>query len=621
MKKTLVLVVSLSAAWPAQAGPAAAPAFQALQQRLQAPAVDAGALGAAFDNSAAAPGAFQVESLPSPDPMSQRDLKQAMLQNLDVIHSAFAAQYGPGLYKGERTGWDLDRAIAQAKARVQAAPSITMEQYHQIVRDYFNSVKDYHVSVSFDATEASTLPFAVMGVGGRWYITAIDRSKLSEAAFPFHVGDELVGFGGRPTAAVVKDLQARLGSNAALTDRALASMLLTSRHAASAGGVAKGPVDVTVLPQGSAKAQTRSLVWDYTPELIRGPGLRAFDVPGVGPGRQRSPVDFMDDMLSPVQAQLGGPQAGNPFAIGGRDGFLPPLGETLWESEKDALFRAAVYKTADGRSVGFVRIPTYEVDDANAAVQEFAGLVKRFQASTDGLVIDETDNPGGSVFYLYALCSMLTDKPLSTPHHRIAITQDDVAQALQFLKTEPLVKSDDMAQKLLGPAQEGYPVDYEFYRRMLDYSRFILAQWNAGKTLTDPTWLDGVDQVNPSPAARYTKPLLVLINELDFSAGDFFPAIMQDNHRATLFGTRTAGAGGFVREVKFPNTMGIAGFSMTGSIAVRADGRPIENLGVTADVQYAPTAGDLQHGFAGYAAAVDAALARLLGGKGGAAAR
>jgi C-terminal processing protease CtpA/Prc len=175
-----------------------------------------------------------------------------------------------------------------------------------------------------------------------------------------------------------------------------------------------------------------------------------------------------------------------------------------------------------------------------------------------------------------------------------------------------LVKTDKQAQEVLGKTSAGYPVDMQFFQNMCDYSQFIVDQWNQGKTLTDATHLDGVDQIQPSKVASYTKPILLLINELDFSGGDFFPAIMQDNKRATLFGTRTAGAGGFVRDVQFPNRLGISGFSMTGSIAERADHQPIENLGVRADVQYQPTAADMQGGFQDYVKAVNAAMSKLL---------
>ncbi|MCX5794260.1 MAG: protease-like activity factor CPAF [Elusimicrobia bacterium] len=616
MKKALVrslaVAVSVSILVPAPSQAAIAASLQAFTQRL-ASGDAAAALGAAYDKSAPAKSAaFSATTLPSPQPISRQQLKTAMLQNLDVIQNSFSSQYGPGQWKQEH-GWDLDAAIAQAKKQVADAPSLTMDQYHDILRGFFNSVKDYHVSVQFDATEASSLPFMVSGAGGRYYIQWIDRKKLPESVFPFHEGDELVSFGGRKTADVIAGLQSKLGGNTSLTDRALASMSLTSRRAASGGGVTKGPVSITVKPQGSDQPVTTQLAWNYVPEFISDP--KTMSAMGWGGSQSaRVPMTWTTNALSPVAESYAGPNAANPLALGGRDGFLPALGEKTWESGADAVFKAYVYKTPAGRSVGYVRIPSYEVDDAKAAVAEFAELAARFQAGTDALVIDETNNPGGAVLYLYALVSMLTDRPLAPPRHKVAITQDDVAQAIQYIKLSQLVKSDADAQKVLGGTDaQGYPVDLEFFQNTVEYSAFVMDQWNQGKTLTDPVSIEGVKQIRPSAAARYTKPLLVLINELDFSGGDFFPAIMQDNKRATLFGTRTAGAGGFVREVKFPNTVGVAGFSMTGSIAVRANNQPIENLGVTADIQYQPSSADLQGGFQEYAKAVNKAVAGLLG--------
>ena len=90
------------------------------------------------------------------------------------------------------------------------------------------------------------------------------------------------------------------------------------------------------------------------------------------------------------------------------------------------------------------------------------------------------------------------------------------------------------------------------------------------------------------------------------------PAILQDNKRAKLFGSQTAGAGGYVHTFEFPNCHGIAKCSYTASIAERINLRKIENLGVTPDIEYQITAEDLQKGYQGYVDAVNQAVQTLL---------
>jgi hypothetical protein len=142
---------------------------------------------------------------------------------------------------------------------------------------------------------------------------------------------------------------------------------------------------------------------------------------------------------------------------------------------------------------------------------------------------------------------------------------------------------------------------------------YLLEEWNSGHALTGPTHILGIDKINPHPKCCYTKPILMLINELCTSGGDFMPAILQDNRRAVLFGAQTAGAGGVVSFFEFPNKHGIRGCTYTTSIAERSNSQMIENLGVSPDIVYEVTADDLQNDYRGYIKAVNEAVTNLLG--------
>ncbi|MCE5316132.1 MAG: protease-like activity factor CPAF, partial [Parachlamydia sp.] len=109
-----------------------------------------------------------------------------------------------------------------------------------------------------------------------------------------------------------------------------------------------------------------------------------------------------------------------------------------------------------------------------------------------------------------------------------------------------------------------------------------------------------------------TKPILVLTNGLDLSCGDFFPAILQDNKRATIFGARTAGAGGAMRTFYHPNHFGIDAIHYTSTIAERADKKLIQNKGVSPDIAYTMTAKDLQDNYSDYIQAVQNSLKTIM---------
>jgi hypothetical protein len=333
------------------------------------------------------------------------------------------------------------------------------------------------------------------------------------------------------------------------------------------------------------------------------------------------------------------------WGLGAYKSFLPPLGRLLWDqegvneldssalegkNEKHAMIRswkneheedkaqlpknpalawhAYIYQHPKGYPIGYIRIPHYRGLQGNA--EEFGQLIQLMEEKTAALVIDQLNNLGGACLFTYELAAMLTKEPLITPHHCFKITQRDAINACAKLEE---IKSMNFLMKSAENKRNPFrQVNYQQELFNQAFSELILEEWNAGHTLTRPTPIDGVDMINPHPEFHYTKPLLLLINELDMSGGDFMAAILQDNERATLFGCRTAGAGGVVERFKFPNQHGIALCSYTASIAERINLQKIEDLGVTPDIDYQLTVHDVQHHYEGYVSAVNQAVENLL---------
>jgi hypothetical protein len=537
--------------------------------------------------------------------------KLGMIGDLDTINHVLEVRYAPAAWKKIYAQWNLENELQVAKDKVALSDKITTKHFQQIVAQFLNTMKDYHVQVSFASTEAADLPFSVKSIGDKYYVDWMDPRFDSLFRYSMSVGDELVLFDGRPVEAVIADLRAESGLQSnPQTDRALLGINLTHRTGKQGFNVPEGPVLIVVKSALTGLERAVQLIWNHRAELIFNPidskfarhcvPLRTFNL-------LKSKAFQKLSMLNPLHEFYIHPSKTSPAGLGAFRSFLPDLGEVIWEGE-DLPFQAYIYKNEEGRLIGFVRIPSYIGEPEDAKI--FARLVHEFQTKTDALVIDQLHNPGGQVLYQYALASCLTDYPLATPRHRLSINQEDVLNAHQALAFLEAIGSDEELQELL--LEDFYFSDLNYILFLKNFYSFIISEWNAGRSLTNPTYLDGVDYINPHPKYRYTKPILILIDELDFSGGDFFPAIFQDNQRALLFGARTAGAGGCVSSFSFPNLNGIRRMSYTWSIAERLDGRPIENLGVTPDIPYELTQEDILSGYRPYIDAVNRTLNELL---------
>lgn len=553
-----------------------------------------------------------------------------MKTDLEVIHNVFQTQYAPIHWKMNEVGWSLPGEMALARAKIESKADISIKDYQRILKDFFYSLHDYHASINFYSTEAALLPFQLRSTNGRYFITGIDKEELPPELRTLQVGDEVLEFDGMPIDLAFKRFEEEeLAPHKTATDRAFGEIFFTARFGAEGHLVPKGACAVKIDHRGTRRIKEYRTEWIYSAEEVANislplpykginAGLKNDFVPAfTSPNLSTHPA-LSKSMLAPLAEKLKvAPSVLEGHGLGARKSFVPALGRILWESSEEIPFHAYLFEAPFGakekkRKIGYLRIPDY-VGSAEE-VEQFRDIMERFEEESAALVIDQVNNLGGQVFYMYALASILSDSPLEVPMHRISLTQQEVAFAVDCIPELEAIQSEEEAHEVVGYSLNGLPVSMKTVQHMLDYFREIVDEWSLGNTFTKPLYLWGIDRIDQDPFVRYTKPILILVNELDLSCGDFFPAIMQDNGRALLFGACTGGAGGFVLSSEHPNLFGIKRVTYTGSLAERPSGNLIENVGVRPDIAYALKEEDFINGYRHYANAVLEALAPLLGG-------
>lgn len=557
---------------------------------------------------------LSAESTPR---MGYDNAKELMVRDIDYIRNVLEIKYAPVEWKATHYGWDLDEEVTKAKQTIIDSDNLSTKQFQQVVRKLLGSTSDHHVSVLFYSTEFCQLPFEVTEVEGHYYIHSINRERLPSRLYKIEVGDEILSLNGRSVSDLVNELVEESGTKLVTdTSMALAEMSLTQKSGMAGDVIYNEPVTVKLKSASTGKVSSYQLMWDYYPERIKDI-VESNHKTKSGESLQRKFIrshmmahPFAEKFLEKAaeNAHLNCVQKYR--LMGDKEGFLPNLGKIVWSAEKDVEYRAYIFEDDAGRKIGYLRIPHYIGESGD--VKDFAKIIDHLENNTDALVLDQLNNPGGSVFYLYALASYLTDKPLYTPKHRMSITQEDVYQAVWGEMQFSMIRNDKEAMMYLEDAFDGYPASYQLVQFIVRYCRFIQDEWNAGRTLTNPSFIYGVDHINPAPSNTYTKPILMLINELCFSGGDFLPAILQDNKRVTLFGNRTAGAGGYVDAFRYANQFGVAEIRYTASLAERLDEKPIENLGVQPDITCKLSVDDLSTGFGSYKEEILNALNQIM---------
>ena len=501
------------------------------------------------------------------------------INDFEHLAALYAKQYGPYEWKKQLQSFDLFD-LTPWMARVRASKDDL--EFYDVMSEYVSSLNDAHSGYGLPSTFFADLQFTVDIYDGKVLIDAINRQRLPADEFPFRIGDELVSLDGKSAEDWIRELQRYAVAANPLSTRRLAAEWITFRPQQVIPRAAElAPYATVVTRNEYGHLSTHHVPWTKTglPLLSAGP------VPSPKAARVRTSMaeesaNYMAPLLELQQVALPAHRAvlgfGSLFPIFDLPpGFTPRLPRSF-----NDFFTSGTIQ-AGGRPIGFIRIPSYGPSNTTAALNQFRQEIAFFQQNTDGLIVDQMRNPGGSVSYVNALLQSLIPNRFRTIGFELRATSSWVIQISNALESAKAQNAPPHIIALL-----------EHIFRDIDTAN----RENRGRT--GPLPLDDVT-LDREPATdsqnrmiAYTKPVMVLIDEMSASGADMFPATIQDNGRGVLFGMRTMGAGGNVVGVNVGNySEGFA--SVTQSLMVRkdavtVDGYPsaayIENVGVHPDI-------------------------------------
>ncbi|MBI3018554.1 MAG: PDZ domain-containing protein [Deltaproteobacteria bacterium] len=489
--------------------------------------------------------------------------------DIDQVVSLVKSAYGPRDYKKSQLGIDVDQL---REKYVSLLPGTTNREFYYLVLRLVAEFKDSHFLAMVPSTHVSSLGFTTEWVDGKILIDAIDR-RLLRGKFDFEKGDEVLAVNGVPVQEVAQELALQRGSGFEQTSKRVGARLVSFR-----------PARLVPVPTGKARVTIRRGTSDI---------IETVELEGIEEGERLDEAPKTGEKGVPNTPQFGKRRTLRDFDISIRE----MMGERSYQCSgttriaipKDATilmkepFVAYFHPTEKG-NVGYLRIPHYSPEDEEGnrlyeeRFRQYEWAVTKLEENTVGLIIDQDHNCGGSVDFLEQMAGLF-------------LREDYLPLQFQFLAS----KAEYLAFKGWLDSEPKNTLAREFFS---DTVNLVKKHWLLGDFLTPKTAFLGNHKLKPHPRG-YTKPIVMLIDEMSGSGGDAFPALLQGNGRAKLLGTRTMGAGGHVIEAPSLNNSGIE-LRLTKSLFYRPDGVAVENNGAIPDFPYTITRDDFVYKYKNY---------------------
>ena len=520
--------------------------------------------------------------------------------DFQVLASLYAKRYAPLQWKRDLFNFDvLD--LKPWLSRVREAKDDV--EFLELCKEYVASFDDLHTSFNAPGSLVADTGLFTDIYEGKVLVDGINRTLLPAARFPIAVGDEVVSIDGQPVEEVLAAITRRQKMGNPVTTRRYAADLLTFRP-------------------GNELPRTVELGDNLEIELRQSEGeIRKFTIPWVKTGYSSSKIgpvpsprtavaldDSEEEAVSPQAALITSLHGNAAWKVpsenwvarrfqrlqenreevegwvlgwGNRTpGFAPPAGFQQRLGRATADFHFSGTYTAEGKRIGYLRIPNFAPASAAAAQREIAGEIAFFRQNTDGLIVDVQRNTGGGCYMLTATAYLIPQR-FWFFGQEIRPTQDTIAS---YQATLELARRLEVDQWLIDTI--------EFQLGMIKQA------YNEPRGMTGPipacsfTFENDPAKDATARVIAYEKPLIVLIDEFSTSAGDIFPAMMQDNKRGPLVGTRTNGAGGsislwdtgFFMEATATNTDSLVTRREPRAVQGYPTSHYIENVGAQPDI-------------------------------------
>jgi hypothetical protein len=494
--------------------------------------------------------------------------------DFQAVAGLYAKRYAPYEWKRDVLGFDLLNIAPWLERIVATRDDLG---FYDIVSEYVSRLDDAHSSYGLPSNFSATLNFSVdVYDGNRLLVDSINRARLPVAQFPFAAGYQLVSIDGQDAIALLQSLLRYFRLSNPRSTARFAATLLTTRPQQLMPHAANVPdVSTVVFRRPDAQLESYQIPWTKSglPLTTVGryftPGLAAPLV--VSDSVEEEPPAYLEPLLQlqncriPDRAVLNFGSLTPVFLPSLPPSFVRRLGGTPGDAFFSGVFEAGGFR------IGFLRIPSYSPANSAVAVAAFQAEMAYFQANTDGLVIDTMRNPGGFLSYVNQLLSLVMPDQWRAMGFEVRATSEWVITFSRALEQA----------KALGAPQSLIDLYEQIKRAIVDANARFRGR-------TEPLSLDGLALERP-PARNaqgnllaYTKPLIVLIDELSASAAEIFAAGIRDNARGMLVGWRTMGAGGSVTTLP-AGSYSLGSASVTESLMNRGDKvlpPYVENIGV-----------------------------------------